>query len=116
MNPAGRAGEEKAARYLRRRGWRIAARNFRTRWGEIDLVAEKGGVRAFVEVKTRADSRFAEAREAVTPAKQRRLIASAEAYLAAHPGELQPRFDVIEVYGAAGLPARIVHWENAFEA
>lgn len=118
MNPAGRAGEERAARYLQRRGWKIVARNFRTRWGEIDLVAEKGGVRAFVEVKTRADDRFAAPREFVTPAKQRRLVAAAEAYLAAFPAGGQPRFDVVEVYLSPGFlrPARIVHWENAFEA
>lgn len=110
-------GEEQAARYLRRRGWRIAARNFTVRQGEVDLIAEKGGVLAFVEVKLRRDDAFAEAREFVTAAKQRRILTAASLYLAAYESEAQPRFDVIEVYAPAGektLFPRIVHIENAF--
>ncbi|MCB6365479.1 YraN family protein [Intestinibacillus massiliensis] len=114
----GRRGEEAAAAYLGRRGYTVLARNFRVREGEIDLVAQRDGVLAFVEVKTRADSRFAEAREFVTPQKQRRLLLAATQYLAAHPCALQPRFDVAEVYWPAGAaePSEIRYWENAFEA
>ena len=110
-------GEEQAARYLRRHGWRIAARNFTVRQGEVDLIAEKSGVLAFVEVKLRKDDAFAEAREFVTAAKQRRILTAASLYLAAHESEAQPRFDVIEVYAPAGEKTvfpKITHIENAF--
>lgn len=110
-------GEEQAARYLRRHGWRLVERNYTVRQGEVDLIAEKNGVLAFVEVKLRKDDRFGEAREFVTPAKQRRILTAASLYLAAHESEAQPRFDVIEVYAPAGektLFPKINHIENAF--
>ena len=110
-------GEEQAARYLRRHGWRIAARNFSVRQGEVDLIAEKGGVLAFVEVKLRRDDAFAEAREFVTAAKQRRIRTAASLFLASNETDAQPRFDVIEVYAPAGektIFPKIVHIENAF--
>lgn len=110
-------GEEMAARYLRLHGWRLVERNYTVRQGEVDLIAEKHGVLAFVEVKLRKDDRFGQAREFVTPAKQRRILTAASMYLAAHESEAQPRFDVIEVYAPAGektLFPRITHIENAF--
>lgn len=108
-------GEEQAARYLEARGYAVLARNYRTRFGELDIIAEKDGFLAFVEVKTRKNDRFAAAREAVTPAKQERLRITAELWLQEHPTGRQPRFDVIEVYGAPeGGAARVVHMENAF--
>ena len=110
-------GEEMAARYLRLHGWRLVERNYTVRQGEVDLIAEKHGVLAFVEVKLRKDDRFGQAREFVTPAKQRRILTAASLYLAAHESEAQPRFDVIEVYAPAGektLFPRISHIENAF--
>lgn len=121
MNTAGftgRRGEQQAERYLCRCGWSIAGRNFRTRQGELDLIAQKGNMIAFVEVKTRASRRFAAACEFVTPAKQRRLIAAALVWLQKYPTRLQPRFDVIEVYWpqAAPEPTEIRHIEGAFEA
>lgn len=113
----GRWGEERAVAYLRRRGYTIVERNFRCRQGEIDIIARRWSVLAFVEVKLRKDASFAQAREFVTAAKQRRVIAAAELWLSRNETELQPRFDVIEIYapkGAAG-PVRIEHLENAFE-
>ena len=110
-------GEEQAARYLRRRGWRVLERNYTVRQGEVDLIAEKRGTLAFVEVKLRRDDAFAEAREFVTAAKQQRVMTAASLYLAAHESEAQPRFDVIEIYAPAGektLLPKIVHIENAF--
>lgn len=95
-------GEERAAKYLRSKGYTILERNFRCRAGEIDIIALRGGVIAFVEVKLRRDSEFAEAREFVTPAKQRRVILTAEYWLVSHRTELQPRFDVIEIYAPYG--------------
>ena len=113
----GAFGEERAARYLQRKGYRIVERNFRCRQGEIDIIARKREILAFVEVKLRRDDRFAEAREFVTRAKQGRILAAAQLYLARTQEELQPRFDVIEIYAPPGErgPIRIEHIENAFQ-
>lgn len=111
-------GEAAAAAFLQAQGYVILARNFRTRWGEIDLVASNAGYLAFVEVKTRRSNYFSPACAAVDEAKQRRLILTAEEWLVAHPTDnLQPRFDVIEVYGPEGGPARTIHHlKHAFDA
>lgn len=111
-------GEEAACRYLKRRRYRIAGRNFRCRFGEVDIIAQDRTHIVFVEVKLRKNADFAEAREFVTPAKQRRIITAAQWWLARYPTELQPRFDVIEVYAPEGVKTRkpeIHHIEDAFE-
>jgi len=113
----GNWGEERAALFLRLHGYRIVERNFRCRQGEIDIIARKGDVVAFVEVKQRKNADFGEAREFVTYSKQRRVIAAAELWLLKTGCELQPRFDVIEVYAPEGtntLLPEINHIENAF--
>ena len=110
-------GEERAALYLRLHGYRILERNFRCRQGEIDIIARRGDVVAFVEVKQRKNADYGEAREFVTFSKQRRIIRAAELWLLREHSELQPRFDVIEVYapqGTATLWPKINHLENAF--
>ncbi len=110
-------GEDRAALYLRMRGYRILERNFRCRQGEIDIIAARGGIVAFVEVKLRKNADFAEAREFVTYAKQRRIITSAEIWLSRSACQLQPRFDVIEIYAPAGAETRrpdIRHLPGAF--
>ena len=113
----GRWGEGVAADDLRRRGWSILHTNYRCRGGEIDIIASKGGVLAFVEVKLRKTSGFAPARAFVTAEKQRKLRLTAELYLSEHPTALQPRFDVAEVYAPEGLATRmpeIHYYPNAF--
>ena len=112
----GQFGEEQAARYLRRRFYSIVEQNYRCRFGEIDLIAKRGGVLAFVEVKLRRDDAHGEAREFVTARKQQRVLAAAELWLSQNETALQPRFDVIEVYAPQGEngPVRINHIENAF--
>lgn len=113
----GQWGEEQVAEKLLRDGWTIAARNFRCRMGELDIVAERGPFLAFVEVKLRKDDRFGSACEAVTASKQRKLRAAAQYYLICHPTKLQPRFDVAEVYaplGARTAEPDIYYIENAF--
>ena len=112
---AGRWGEEQAAQYLERKRYQIVGRNYSCRLGEIDLIAEDRDYVVFVEVKLRKNAAFAEAKEFVTAAKQRRVICAAERWLAANPTKKQPRFDVIEVYGADGKIETINHIENAFE-
>ena len=81
-------GEEQAARYLRLHGYSILERNFSCRAGELDIVAKKGKFLVFVEVKTRKNAEFAEAREFVTYAKQQRIFAAAQLYLTSHDGDL----------------------------
>ncbi len=112
----GQFGEEQAARYLRRRFYHVVERNFRCRFGEIDLIVRRGGILAFVEVKLRKDASHGEAREFVTAQKQQRVRAAAELWLSQHETELQPRFDVVEVYAPQGErgPVEIRHIENAF--
>ena len=100
----GRWGEALVAEDLRRRGWRIVAAGYRSRFGEIDLIAEDGRYLAFVEVKLRKSGAFAPARAFVDRRKQEKLRITAECWLAEHPaGGLQPRFDVAEVYAPRGL-------------
>lgn len=113
----GRWGEEQAARYLRRHGYRILGMNYRCRMGEIDIIAQKRAFLVFAEVKLRKNADFAEAREFVTRAKQERIMTAASLWLAENETDLQPRFDVIEVYAPDGTETkrpRIEHTENAF--
>ncbi len=94
----GARGEEAAAKALRRAGYKIRERNYHTRWGEVDIVAEQRGVLAFVEVKTRADDRFGDPAQAVTPRKQARLHRAAQRYLTEHRlHDRLCRFDVVAV-------------------
>ena len=109
-------GEQVARVYLERHGYVILETNFRTRLGEIDIIAQDGKYTVFAEVKTRKNDRFAAARRHVPPARQARSLAAAEEWLQSHPDAPQPRFDVIEVYGEQGapLPPRINHLTDAF--
>ena len=117
-NLAGAWGESLAAEYLRKKGYQIQSANYRTRYGEIDLVASNGHFLAFVEVKLRKSAAFASAREYVDHRKQERIRLTASMYLAQNPTALQPRFDVIEIYAAEGvntLHPEILHMEDAFQ-
>ena len=113
----GRFGEKRAARYLRLHGYRIVETNFSCRSGEIDLIAQRGRYIVFAEVKLRKSADFAPAREFVTAAKQQRIRTTAALWLSQHETELQPRFDVIELYAPQGAEGRVTinHIENAFE-
>lgn len=113
----GRWGEEVAAEYLKKRGYRLLAVGWQCRFGEIDLIMRDGSYLVFVEVKLRKSDSFAKAREFVTVSKQNRLRLTAQDYLIGHPVELQPRFDVVEVYAPQGMGTaapEIYHWINAF--
>ncbi len=90
--------ERHAEQYLRRQGYLIVERNLRTRWGELDLIARQGDEIVFVEVKSRQAGAQTPPVESVTPAKVRRLVRLAEAYLEALGGEEPPwRIDVVTV-------------------
>lgn len=113
----GRWGEDRAAEYLRRKGFRVTDFNWKCRFGEIDLIAEDGVYLCFVEVKLRKTAAYGSAAAFVDWRKQQRLRTAAELYLAGHPTGLQPRFDVIEIYAPQGTDTEnpgIFHLENAF--
>ena len=111
----GAQGERLACSELRRRGYAILARGFRTRHGEIDIVARDGDVLVFVEVKSRASRRYGTALEAVTARKQRQVAAMARSYLArAGWGERPCRFDVVAVTGSRPGEAQVTVVRNAF--
>lgn len=114
----GDRGEAAVAAYLRRRRYRLVASQYRCRYGEIDLIAwSPEGILCFVEVKARTEAEFAQALEAVTPAKQRRLRSAAQMYLVYTGIDAPCRFDVAEVYpgvGGSWERPRIHYMENAF--
>lgn len=99
----GLAGEDTAERLLTRHGLEIVARNYRTRLGEIDLVARDGATLVFVEVRSRASASFGGAIESITAAKRRRIVAAARHYLSKLTREPPCRFDVVTL--EAGEPA-----------
>lgn len=92
---AGARAEKLAADYLLRQGLTIVGRNFRTRFGEIDLIARDGATLVFVEVRMRSSLRYGGALESITMAKRRRLVAAANGYLATLRREPPCRFDAI---------------------
>ena len=111
----GALGEEAAAELLRKGGYRIVARNHRCSRGEVDVIAEKGDLLVFVEVRTRATAAFGGPEETVGARKQRRVVAAARDYLAHRRGPAKAaRFDVIAVVDGPSGPS-LTHFENAFE-
>jgi putative endonuclease len=115
----GRRGEDLALAHLQRLGFRLVARNHRTRWGEIDLIVYDGGTLVFVEVKTRrASGRAGSALEAVALAKQQQVRRIAAAWLAEvteRPRSPDLRFDAIGVtVDGHGELLRLDHLEAAF--
>lgn len=114
----GRWGEELAASYLTKRGHKLIAAGWHCRFGEIDLITRQGNFLCFVEVKLRKSDRYGQAGEFVDRRKQTKLRTSAQLYLAEHETQnLQPRFDVVEIYAPQGMDTKAptVHLiENAF--
>jgi putative endonuclease len=113
----GRAAEEAAARYLIAHGWRLLGRNVRIGRGELDIVARRGPVLAFVEVKARRTRTCGAPEDAVSPLKRRQVARLAELWLAARPWALtgvdDVRFDIIAV-DATAFPSAIRHLPAAF--
>lgn len=102
-------GEHKAARYLKKQGYKIIERNFKCPFGEVDIIARKDGVTAFIEVKTRTSDYFGEPNQAVGRERQKRYKNSARFYYAHKAVDFTVRFDIIEV-----TKKGINHIENAF--
>lgn len=113
MNPRGERGEALAAAFLQQQGLAIAARNYRCRFGEIDLIARDGETVVFVEVRSRANDAFGGAAASITGAKQARLLKTARHYLTTLSSTPPCRFDAVLV---TGEPPRIEWLRNAFEA
>lgn len=111
----GQRGEELAVTLLRKRGYKVIERNFRTRNGEVDIIARHKGRIVFVEVKTRRSARYGDPKFAVTPQKQRKISMVALEYLKKHHLMQAPaRFDVVTVQSAdAEETVEII--PNAFE-
>ena len=110
----GELGERIAERWLRRRGWRVVQRRFRSGHRDIDLVVEQEGVVAFVEVKARRGNSFGDPVEAVDWRKQRELGRSARVWIDRHGRSAEAyRFDVVGVL-VSGERVRIRHVANAF--
>jgi putative endonuclease len=112
----GPEGERAAAKFLERQGYRIVASNYRTRLGEIDLIAEDRGTVVFIEVKARATNQFGTPGEAITPAKQARIARLAKQFLAARGLDDRPcRFDAVLISGQDPTDQRIELVTAAFE-
>jgi putative endonuclease len=112
----GNIAEDHAARHLASRGYRIRERNFRTRGGEVDIIAEHRGALAFVEVRARSSPDFMSPLESVTATKQRRIVRAANTYISARERrERVMRYDVVEVFlTPAGRVERVNVVEGAF--
>lgn len=117
-NLRGAWGEAVAAEYLRKKHYHLVAAGYQCRFGEIDLIVSNRKYLVFVEVKLRKSGSFAKAMESVDRRKQDRLRITASMYLSQNPTDLQPRFDVIEIYAPEGMKTihpEIRHMEDAFQ-
>ena len=118
VNLLGAWGEALAADYLRKKRYEVIAAGYRSRFGEIDLIVKDRRFLVFVEVKLRKSADFAKAMEYVDQRKQDKIRITASMYLSQNPTNLQPRFDVIEIYAPEGTQTRkpqIYHLEDAFQ-
>ena len=107
----GKKGEMDAVKHLKRNGYRIMEQNYRTRLGEIDIIAKEGKTIAFIEVKARKSSHFGNPKWAITPKKQRNMSMTALYYLKeTHQSREKARFDVVTIQSD-----RIEIIKNAFE-
>jgi len=93
----GKCGEQMAADYLKNNGYKIMAKNYRTREGEIDLICQKNSIIHFIEVKTRTSQKFGWPEEAVTDQKMEKIIATAEAYLMENQIDSEWQIDIISI-------------------
>jgi putative endonuclease len=111
----GEAGEALAARLLREHGYKIIATNYRTRLGEIDIIARDGDTIVFVEVKARQGGQFGAPKQAVTPRKQRKISMVALYYLkTTGQSQSKARFDVVSIRSAPARP-QVEIIRNAFD-
>lgn len=100
----GNFGEDLALKHLKAKGYKILDRNYRSRYGEIDIIAKHGEYYVFIEVKLRQDDRYGGGAGAITPSKQSKIIKTAQIYLAQNNiYDCPVRFDVVLVYARETL-------------
>ena len=111
----GRFGEDLAARFLERSGWSVVARNYRFGRKEVDLIATRGDVLAFIEVKSRTGTEYGHPIESITRRKRGEIMEVARAWLRKHPqrGKIL-RFDAVAVHSTLRGPPRVEHFEDAW--
>lgn len=112
-NETGKQGEAEAARFLQEEGYEIMACNYRHQHAEIDLVAKKGKLMVFVEVKTRTNLSFGNPEEFVSYAKAKLVMKAAEHYIFTHNWQFDVRFDIVAV-SMVGSQMHVKHVEDAF--
>jgi putative endonuclease len=111
----GDRGERIAALYLEKKGYAILRRNYRVKGGEIDIIAEKESVIAFVEVKTRTPDYISDGFDAITKTKQKLIIRASAVYSQQNPHDLQPRFDAVRIVIDGKKVTGFNYIENAFD-
>lgn len=114
MNPLGKEGEELAVRFLKRKGYGVLEKNYRTPFGEIDIIARDGDSLVFIEVKARRDDTFGSPFEAVNSRKREKIRKVALSYMKKLRKEVPARFDVLSIRYENG-ERKIDHIRDAFE-
>ncbi len=114
MNKLGKEGEDIAVEYFRKNGFRIIEKNYRTVFGEIDIIAKDKDIIVFIEVKTRADKTFGYPFEAVNQKKREKIRKVALSFMKKYKKEFPARFDVLSIYTENGKE-QIEHIKDAFE-
>ena len=114
-NEKGNLGEKIACAYLEKNGYHIKERNYIRAFGEIDIIAQKGGFIIFAEVKLRKKNSRVNGFEAVSLSKQRKIIQTSALYLQEISSDLQPRYDVISITSHRDGEFSVEHIENAFD-
>lgn len=115
MKALGIEGEDLAVKFLKKKGYRIIERNYKTFVGEIDIIAKDGDTVVFIEVKTRTDDSFGYPFEAVNRRKKQKLKNLALLYLKKQAKEYPVRFDVISIFRKDNGEKEIEHIKDAFE-
>lgn len=115
MKLLGSEGENLAIRYLKKQGYAIIARNFSTRLGEIDIIAQDGETIVFVEVKTRTNDAFGAPFESINASKRKKLANVAALYLKSQKREAPARFDIVSIVRHPSGDTLIEHLKDAFE-
>lgn len=114
MNKLGKEGEAAAVAFLKKRGFKILELNYRTPFGEVDIIARDKNVLVFVEVKTRVDTAFGYPFEAVNARKKEKMRKVALSFMKRRKKEEPARFDVVSIQ-QLGLRSKIEHIQDAFE-
>lgn len=115
----GRMGEEAAAKFLKKNGYKIVAQNYRCRWGELDIIAKDDDALVFVEVKTRGSDAFGTPGASVDAKKQQRMLTASSIYMSENGiavDDTPIRFDVVEVETSRGKVNKVGIIKDAFGA